>query len=446
VRKVLYLAFYFPPLGGGGVQRSLKFAKYLPESGFEALVVTGQASARTRHAPMDLSLAAEAPADLEVFRVAESLPSDIRAQRFRRLLGRPSRFADAWMRSCAETGRRVAAEHGADVILASMSPFETSEAAGRLSAELGVPWVADLRDPWALDEMIVYPTRWHRAWERRRMRRLLSSASLVIMNTPEAARALCQAFPELARRTTAITNGFDAEDFAGPPPQRVDPRLRIVHTGSLHLSLGAAHRRSQRWRRWAGGERVAVDILTRSHAVLLQACERWRASHPEEMAQCEIVLAGDLSDADRAAIDRSGVADCVRALGYVSHTESVALLRGADLLFLPMHKLPPGERARIVPGKTYEYLAARRPILAAVPEGDARDFVRESGLGRVCEPDDVEGMLAILRRSLADKREGRKPEPAPEAFYARFERRQLARQLGQALDAALSASHPARGR
>jgi glycosyltransferase involved in cell wall biosynthesis len=429
------------------VQRAAKFAQYLPEFGFEPIVVTGPADQRTRYAPLDASLRSEGPPESRIFRTTRKLPDDFHPDRFRRLLGYPSKFAREWRWSCQATALRAASEVAVDVILASMSPFETSEVAALLAAKLRVPWVGDLRDPWALDEMMVYPTRWHRARELRRMRRCLSSASLVIMNTPEAADALRLAFPELSERTIAITNGFDKDDFLGEPPPRDDDRFRIVHTGLLHVALGSAHRRRGWLRRWVGGERVPIDILTRSHFYLLRALEHWRRDRPEDVAHTELVLAGELSADDRSAVERSSVADLVRMPGYLSHSESVALQRSADLLFLPLHGLPPGERARIVPGKTYEYLAAKKPILAAVPEGDARDFVLESGLGDVCEPNDSAAMAAILRRRFEAKRAGDLPVPAPASFYRQFERREITGRLARALATAIESTRrcPPRG-
>ena len=105
-------------------------------------------------------------------------------------------------------------------------------------------------------------------------------------------------------------------------------------------------------------------------------------------------------------------------------------MRAADLLFLPMQGLPHGERATIVPGKTYEYLAARRPILAAVPAGDARDFVRAADAGDTVLPDDVDGMAAVLQTRIAA---GRAADRALDASVARFERRELTRQLAAVL-------------
>ena len=435
--RILYLAFYFPPLGGGGVQRTLKFARYLPEHGVEPIVVTGPAGRGTRHAPIDASLADRVAPGCRVVRVAHELPDDTRSDRWSRLLGRRSAFEQAWADACADAALRAAADAPVDAVLATMSPFATSCAAARVAQQLGVPWLADLRDPWALDEMIVYPSRWHRWLELRRMRRSLASAALVIMNAPEAARALREAFPELAPRTLSLTNGFDAEDFSGPAPPRSDANFRIVHTGSLHVELGLANRRRRGLRRFVGGERVPVDILARSHVHLLRALELWRQEQPEEAGSSRLELVGKLSPADRETVARSAVADLVELPGYLSHAETIAALRRADLLFLPMHGLPRGERARIVPGKAYEYLGARKPILAAVPEGDARDYVLASGLGEVCAPDDVRAMVGILRRRWQAARAGEPLRSAGPEFFAQFERRRLAGRLAEAIASTL---------
>ena len=259
-----------------------------------------------------------------------------------------------------------------ELIYASMSPFETGSAAARLSVKLGKPWVADLRDPWALDEMQVYPSRWHRRLDLRAMRALLSTASAVVMNTEESAR-LVRAFPELSRTPVlAVPNGYDAEDFAPVQPRPPASRFRIVHTGYLHTELGRGLAAGRLARRMLGGDLSGVNILSRSHVYLLEAIDRLIAADASVAERLELHLAGILSEADVEVARRSPV---VRMPGYLPHAETVALLSSADLLFLPMHDLPKGARATIVPGKTYEYLASGRPILAAVPDGDARDLL-----------------------------------------------------------------------
>ena len=316
-----------------------------------------------------------------------------------------------------------------DLVYASLIPYDTAETAARLARELRKPLVVDLQDPWALDEMWMYPTELHRRIDLRRMRIALDAADAVVMNTPEAARRVQTYFPSLdGKPVVSITNGFDPADFAGPSPPRDDGAFRIVHTGYLHTADGLRLRKVHRLRKLLGGTYADVDILTRSHVYLLQAIDRLLADDPSLGSTLELHLAGVLTPEDRDVASRSPV---VRMPGYLDHSSSVALVRSADLLFLPMQDLPPGVRAGLVPGKTYEYLASRRPILAAVPEGDARDLLREAGSAFISSPADVDTMARILSEQLERWRRGESP-PEPRAeVVARFERPAQARLLAE---------------
>jgi glycosyltransferase involved in cell wall biosynthesis len=433
VTRALVLAYYFPPQGGAGVQRTLKFVQYLPEFGHEAVVVTGPEAAGAEWAPPDESLAAEVPPGTRVFRAAGPEPRRRRGwpARATRWLRLTPPFARWWADAAYETGRRAAAEMDVDVVYASMSPFETAEAAARLSRDLGKPWVADLRDPWALDDWLVYPTRIHRRLELRRMRSALARADAVIMNTPEATEQVRRAIPGLAGKPVyTIPNGFDAADFDGAAPPRADGTFRIVHAGFVHVRDGRGHSPTMVVRELLGGAVKGLDAGTRSHVYLLRAVQQLLRRRPDLEGRIEVHLAGIVSDADRAV---PGF-ELVTAHGYLPHDETVALLRSADLLFLPMHDLPDGRRARIVPGKTYEYLAARRPILAAVPEGDVRELMREAGNAVVVRPKDVDGMAEAIEQHADRALAGGAPRGPDEALLRRYERRELTARLAEVLD------------
>ena len=384
----------------------------------------GRAAARTAGPRWTTALAADLPPDVPVHRLQGPEPprSAGRRGRAERWLRLETPFARWWVEGCIETGRAAGA--GVDVVFATMSPFESAAAAAALARTLRRPWVADLRDPWALDEMMVYPTRAHRRLELREMRRALSSAEAIVMNTPEAATRLIESFPEFTqKRVVAIPNGFDPADFAGPAALRRDEAFRIVHAGYLHTELAG---RPGLARRLLGGSIPGVDIGTRSHVYLLEAVDRIRQAHPELGGRIELHLAGVVSESDRATLGDPSV----RLHGYLSHPETVALMRSADLLFLPMHDLPPGTRATIVPGKTYEYIAAGRPILAAVPEGDVREVLAAAGNAAVCAPRDVDAMenaiLALLRGGVLPPRNA--------SAVRRFERSRLTGELASLLD------------
>jgi glycosyltransferase involved in cell wall biosynthesis len=180
-----------------------------------------------------------------------------------------------------------------------------------------------------------------------------------------------------------------------------------------------------------------VDFLPRSHVFLLEAIDRVISAEPKLADVIELHLAGVISKLDREIAARSPVC---RVHGYLPHPETVRLVRSADLLFLPMHELPVGVRAGLVPGKAYEYLGARRPILAAVPDGDARDYLEAAGNAALCRPADVGCLARAIRDEIDRWQAGRqRAEPDPDV-RAQFDRRLLSERLARTIDAVVGVS------
>ena len=426
--EVLLFSYHFPPIGGAGTQRPARFARYLPESGWNVHVLTGPGTAEGRWTPRDRTLEAEVPREMRLTRVPGEPPSDrgwqVRTARWLRV---PTPWQRWWSTAAVEAGGTAT---DAKAIWTIMPPYVSARPSSALARRLGVPWIADLGDPWALDEMTIYPTGLHRAAACREMRTALRTAAAVVMSTPEAVERIRAAFPELSDHpVVAIPNGYDASDFTGSDPYRSDGRFRIVHTGYLHTDLGRDQHRMAPLRRLVGGQVPGVDVLTRSHVFLVQAVERLLLEEPELADRLEVIFAGVLSETDRALAQQLNVS---RLPGYLPHAEAVALIRSADLLFLPMHKLPDRMRATIVPGKTYEYVASGRPILAAVPEGDARDLLLAAGTGLVCDPDDVDAMVEIIRGQMNGG--GRVFREDTDIVVGAYEYRQLARRVAALLE------------
>lgn len=440
MRSVLVLSYYFPPIGGAGTQRPTAFVRHLPRSGYEPAVVTGPGSADGRWTPRDETLLSAFPEGTEVHRLGGPEPAGSTGWRDRceRYLGFETGWKRWWVDGSVATGSALRP----DLVYAWMSPFESAPAASRLAAGLGRPWIADLGDPWALDEMMVYTTGLHRKRAIREMKRGLASAAAIVMSTPEAVARVREAFPEFDdKHVIAIPNGFDQGDFDHPVPERTDGVFRIVHTGYFHTELGLRQRRATAARRLLGGTAPGVDFLTRSHMYLLEAIESLLAGEPALEQRLEVHLAGVLSNVDREIAERSAV---TRLHGYLSHPETLELIRTANLLFLPMQNLPAGERAGIVPGKTYEYLAARRPILGAVPDGDARDLLTEAGGARLCRPDDSVGIASALEAELARFDAGEAAAAPDPKVVDRYEYRHLAGRLAEVFDLVLERDESAR--
>lgn len=433
MRSVLLIAFHYPPIGGAGAQRNIQLVRRLPAHGYRPVVLTGPGVPDYRWTPADASLANGGEGH-DVHRIAGSEPPhgirwEARVERWARI---PARWQRWWSSRLLD----AAASLPEDVALvrASLAPYAIGPAVVEVARRLGKPLVLDLEDPWALDEMMVYPTRLHRRLELRKMRRILGEADAIVMNTPEAARRVVATFPELDGPVRAIPNAFDPTDFEAPASEREDGRFRIVHTGSLHMDAGLRHRDASRRRRALGGFVDDVDFLTRSHVFLIEALKRVFEARPELRSIVELHFAGVLTPAEQQSIERVGGATLH---GFLTHRETTALVRSADLLFLPMQDLPPGRRATIVPQKTYEYLASGRPILAAVPDGDARDLLVEAGSARLCRPGDVSAMADLVLLEIDRWRSGTEPVSLRPDVVGRCSAQRLASEMAGVFDGLL---------
>ena len=434
MKRILFHSYHFPPIGGSGAQRPARMVRYLPELGYQPIVVTAPGPAEERWTPGDHTLDSAIPADTVVQRIAGPEPASSSGWRHRteRWLRVKDAWSRSWIRESTQLGIEAARKSDVDLVYAWMQPYVSGEAAAQIACEIDRPWVADLGDPWALDEMMIYPTAIHRRLERRLMTRVLSTAAAIVMSTPEAVRRIRAECPELAEiPVVAISNGFDEDTFSGGATPRTDDSFRIVHTGYLHTELGYRQHRTAALRRLLGGAIPGVDILCRSPVFLIEAVEHVRVERPDIGERLEVHFAGVLSPTDLSVVRTSPV---TRVHGFVSHEDSTAMIEAADLLFLPMHNLPQNVRATVVPGKTYEYMASGRQILAAVPEGDARDLLAAAGTALLCRPSDVGGLADAIVQAYERRESGEAVVSPPPELLRRYEYRSLARELSHVFD------------
>jgi glycosyltransferase involved in cell wall biosynthesis len=431
LKKVLFIAYYYPPIGGGGVHRSISFSRHLPGEGYLPVIVTGPGQPG-RWSPFDASLLDKIPPYLKIYRISTPPPTDNSntVNKICRWLYMPLPFSKWWIRSAIDMGEKAIAGEDISLIYATMSPYESTDVASYLSKKYNIPWVADLRDPWALDEMTVYPTIIHKKLELRKMNRLLHNASLIIMNTQESASKLKKTFPLFgSKKVITITNGFDKNDFSDKAEDDDTPYFKIVHSGSLWSDIGLNSIRKKWFYEISKGFRFQVDILGRSPIILIKALEKWFSQRQDVKKNVKIIFIGSMTEADNLLIQKSSIGENVILKGYLSHKENIKMLRTADLLFLPMHNLPSEERSTTMPGKTYEYMASGRPILAAVPNGDARDILSKCGTSFICSPDDVESMIIIISK-LYDSWKNKTEVTQPDWNYIyQFERKNQVNKL-----------------
>ena len=395
--RVAIVAFYFPPDGGAGTQRPAAWARYLAGHGIDATIYTRSIASdesRSRYEPRD-----------------ESLVGWVSVAKVRRLEWKPGRAeADRWRASVAEA---IVEDHRAepfDLVVVTAPPFELVPFGGEVARRLDRPLVVDLRDAWALDG-IRPATHWfaHRR-DLDLMRRSLGVASGLLTTSDAATRAVDRLLAGSVPIAT-VTNGFEPEDFSGAAPgPRGDREFRITFAGQF-LSWDAVPPRNlkERIRRFVQARAVPIDPTGRSPLHVLEAIRRLRERDPELGRRIRFDFAGVVDSATATVIERSGVADAVTAHGYLPHAEVIRRIREADALFIGLNGMPAGEEPLVIPGKLFEYLAARRPILAALPPGDARRLVlahADSVAVDPCDPEAIARGIARIASGDLDSRQG----------------------------------------
>jgi glycosyltransferase involved in cell wall biosynthesis len=361
----------FPPVGGGGVMRMAKLAKYLPELGWDVTVVCGDAA---NPEVVDPVLRAEIPASIDVrtvpgpFRLVGSRAERVTDAGSASKVGPTRRAADlakAAARSLLIPDRylgwawRVSRLGMADlghpaVILSSGPPHSAHLAASSLAVRHHVPLVMDLRDDWADNPMHVNPAPWHRPIEWRLERRCVGRAAGVV-HVSEQSRAVLQArYPSRAGRFWAITNGFDAADLVELPERRAvapDQVIRFLYAGSL---------------------RGIQDV-----GLFLEVFGRAARAH----GRLHLDLLGPVEPRFRDLAHADIHPDHVRVTDGVPHAAALREMAEADVLLVFIGG--GGAGADTMTGKLFEYIALRRPILLVGPPGPAADLVAGSGAGVV---------------------------------------------------------------
>ena len=419
MKKVLFLAYLFPPIANSGTQRPLKFAKYLAAYGWEPTVIT--ASQFDGH-HTDQGLVADLPGNVNVVRVPmlnEEVGNTVTwltgGGRFGKKIGDAVRWRMQhrrrtpdlyawWKPTVIREAAKLLTSTRFDAIYATGFPWTSLLSGCELSKTTGIPLVADFRDLWA-GENLFRSERPPHDEELALERSVLECATTVVTASASIGRQLAAAHPAVSPdKFVTIHNGFDAADFAAEPVRSRVKRFRIVFTGV-----------------WKEGYNPAE---------LYDTIDWIRRSRPALLDDVEVVAAGFTPGEAR----RRGLAACIDERGVVSHDEALSLMRSADLLYLSHVDR---QRQWVVPGKLYEYLASGSPVLALThPDKETAKIIEAVGGGVVLSPDDPGKLFQAIAEAC---RVGRFEVPARNAAaLAAFERRQLTAKLAAVLEDAAS--------
>ncbi len=415
MRNLLFLAYYFPP--SGGVLRLVKLAKYLPEFGWRPLVVCPRPRGVYRHDPglmADLSRS-------RVFRTFSLDPSfafppraDAAKMSGRRgLIDRLNGLfvpdnKVGWVPYAAAAGLKVSRSFPVDAVFSSAPPYSSHLAGVLLKKLLRRPLVCDFRDAWSQPNTLsLRLPAWHLAADRRLERWVVRNSDLVTSINVAIQQGLRDHDPAANGRFRLLPQGFDPEDFPhAPEGTRRGGPFTIAYTGTL-----TEHRR--------------LDVMAKAIDLLFR-------EFPGTAGKIVFEYAGVHRPADLLPFAGSALKGSLRAQGFLPHSRSLELLRKADALWMTVG---PREGPTVSTSKVYEYLGARKPILASVPAGSpAAALIGETGSGQVFEPDDHAALAQAIYGLYGLKTAGKALDRGNPAAVARYDRREIARRFAGTLD------------
>ena len=431
MKRVLVITYYWPPTGGSGVQRWVKFAKYLPKEGWQPVIYTPE---NPEQLAIDKSLANEIPAETEILKTRIIEPyrfykeflkksghskeavevNPVNAQNksifqkaamwIRGNFFRPDPRC-MWINPSVKYLKDYLKEHPVDLIVSTGPPQSMHIIGMKLSEATGLPWVADFRDPWTKIfyfkhlSMTKATEKWHKKMERK----VLDKASTIVAVSPlvqQEFQAMTQTPVEL------ITNGYDECDFTSSKFEEAeggkDRDFIITHTG-----LFAAD----------GNPTVLWEVLS-------EKCRK----DSEFADKLKIRLVGKTDEQIINSLIEQGLETKTIDLGYQQHAVAVDEQRKASLLILPLRKEP--EYKAVLPGKLYEYLASWRPVLGiGQPDGAMSMILNSTKTGVVFDWNDKASLKRFI--DLCWERHLKGELTVEDADISRFSRINLTRRMAE---------------
>jgi glycosyltransferase involved in cell wall biosynthesis len=424
VRSALLVSYYFPPRFSIGGKRAHRFARYLPEHGFRATVLTAPAPHGER---LDPSFTDRELAPSQVRR--EYLTAAEVAAMPRAQLGSDGTLeapTTAWFKPAQRRGVarvraalrwtppigptasqlprlvariiRLARESSAEVIFATGTPWEAIVASTVAGRALRLPVVVDFRDPWSFGPVMSRRPAWVQMVDRLIERGALASAAALTVTT-EAARDR-YASMGAARRVVLIRNGFDPSTIVTP---KRDERVTLIHFGNCY------------------GERALAPFLRAMAAVIAR-----RGLRPGAIRMLNL---GRAAAEDLALARELGISDFFEFQTVLPYAQGIDLVSGADLALLPSF----GDEPWFLPGKLYDYLLARTPVLGVTTSPELGRILARTKLGWTVSPSDTAQLEHRIEQAVEARAEGRPlvqpDEAAIEAMSARATAGELARLL-----------------
>ncbi|MGA7836666.1 MAG: glycosyltransferase [Ignavibacteriaceae bacterium] len=374
--KVFVISYYFPPMGSSGVQRTLKFVKYMRGFSWEPTVLTIGDTGYFAH---DLSLLEEAhKSGIKIVRVdgkgiysllvrkgTLKMPPEI----IRKILSRLSSTffipdnKKAWSQKAIVKAREILKGEHFNLIFVSGPPFSTFMMASELKEEFDLPLVVDYRDLWYGSQFAFYPTPVHKYLHKKQEYKVLKTADKITVTNRRVKEKILNYYKFLTFDDVfIIPHGYDPQDFENlQPVKKSNSKMILTYSG------------------------IFYEFLTPKY--FLKAFKKLTIERPDVGANIELHFVGLLRKENERLIRKLGLQEFVKEYGYLSHRESLVKIISSDVLWLMV-----GNSRNIdthSAGKLYEYFGTRKPILANIPEGALKTALVEYNASFITSPDNI---------------------------------------------------------
>ena len=426
MKNVLMIAYWFPPAGGTEVHRTVKFAKYLPHFGWNPIVLTIQKENKYLETG-DPSFLNELPKSLKIHRsniielydlyrifggrkkqgsgdldLVQSKNADALIHKVARIAHSLS-VPDAtvgWYPFAIREGAKIFKMNHIDVIY-STSPQETGHLVAKsLAQKYKKPWVADFRDPWLRTAFVPQKPFLLGKLNVHMEKKVLDKATKITVAWPNILNDMKERYEDFdMKKTVVITNGFDEQDFLDIIPKTFH-KFTIIYTGRLHAK--------------------------RNSESLLRAIDMLLNKKPELKNDIQIIFIGRLDPSTTSLLEEISIGNVVTIIPNVPHSESLSYLLGADVLFL-------NTLEDYVPGKLFEYLRSKKPILALVhKDTTVAKIVSSTKSGVVIDPTKTEEIKDVILEMYEKYRKGTlKLDRDDDSVIYQYERKESTRKLAE---------------
>jgi glycosyltransferase involved in cell wall biosynthesis len=437
---VLFIAMEFPPVNTTGNYRALKFIKYLREFGIDPVVVTlkEDQAASLFNTKIDLSLLKEIPENTPIYRVDCDYKNTegSKGKAFFKMLFRVNdSLAARWSSYFHKEIGSIIERHKPQLIFTSLPPFSSGSLALKVGAAYKLPVITDMRDLWSKWGSTPFLSYIHYLLTFYEEKFVFRKSVRVIGVTPQLVEQFRNSHPDLDKnKFHFIPNGFDSpldrlEDFEFKPGKKII----IGYVGSFYYHPEDRNNSMKPWWRKKRHKMlqyhpVKEDWLYRSPYFFFKTIAKLLHHFPGLSNRIELHFVGNKTYWFDGMLTEFSLHNHIVSHGFVSSSRASELQDTFDLILATSEKVI-GEDHYCLPSKIFDYVGRKKPLLGFVTRGIQRDFIEQSGLGIICDPDDDEQAAAVLYDLILN---GKKFKVNSE-YLASYHRRNIAKNLSQVM-------------